>query len=112
MFNKDHTLLTLLIDTITKIEKYTSNFSNADEFWNDSLSFDATLMNFISLGENISKLSDNFKEKHNNIEWSKIYAFRNVIAHDYFGVDAQEVWQIIKQHLPLFKKELEIIIKQ
>ncbi|MCK4638390.1 MAG: DUF86 domain-containing protein, partial [Bacteroidales bacterium] len=56
-----------------------------------------------------SKLSDKFKEKYNHIDWQKIYAFRNIIAHDYFGIYAPEVWEIIKTHIPKLKSELENI---
>jgi uncharacterized protein with HEPN domain len=55
------------------------------------------MMNFVALGETVSKLSDKFKKKYNYIDWQKIYAFRNIIAHDYFGIYAPEVWEIIKQ---------------
>ena len=68
--------------------------------------FDAVMMNFIALGEAVDKLSDNFKDDNNNIEWYKINSFRNIIAHDYFGVNASEVWQIIKNHLPKLKEDL------
>ena len=69
-------------------------------------------MNFIVLGENITKLSENFKNKYNEIEWGKIYAFRNVLAHDYFGILAEEVWQIIKNDLPKLKTDLQNILNE
>ena len=72
-------------------------------------SFDAVMMKFIALGETVSKLSENYKNINNNIEWNKIHSFRNIIAHDYFGIDEYEVWQIIKFHLPKFKTDLENI---
>ncbi len=77
MYNKEYTIVRLLIETVDKIFKYTSDLKNADEFEYDCESFDATAMNFIILGESISKLSENFKNKYPTIEWRKIYAFRN-----------------------------------
>lgn len=65
------------------------------------------MMNFIALGETVTKLSQEFKNKNNHIEWLKIHAFRNIIAHDYFGIDEDEVWQIIKNHLPKLKTDIE-----
>lgn len=52
------------------------------------------------MGESVSKLSEEFKSENKNIPWNKVKDFRNLIAHDYFGIDAEEVWQIIKKHLP------------
>ncbi len=66
-------------------------------------------MNFIVLGEIVGKLSENFREKHPGIDWRKIYAFRNVLAHDYFGICAAEVWEIVQKHLPSLNADLELI---
>lgn len=44
-------------------------------------------------------------------DWAKIKTFRNIIAHNYFGVDAEEVWQIIQLQLPEFKKQVSKILK-
>lgn len=107
MYSKDQAIIQLMLETIEKIFRYTGNINNADEFENDSKSFDATIMNFIALGESVSKLSDDFKDKHLHIEWHKIYAFRNVLTHDYFGIFPAEVWEIIKKHLPKLKIDLE-----
>lgn len=54
------------------------------------------MMNFIVLGEEVGKLSDETKNKATNINWHKIYGFRNIVAHHYFGINADIVWQIIQ----------------
>lgn len=57
-------------------------------------------MNFIVIGELVLRLSDEFLERHGEVEWYKIRAFRNFAAHDYFGIDAEKVWDIIQMKLP------------
>ncbi len=52
------------------------------------------------------KFSQEFKTKYNEIQYSKIKQFRNIVAHDYFGVNAEEVWQIIKTHLAKLKNKI------
>ena len=42
-----------------------------------------------------------------HINWRKTYAFRNVLAHDYFGIYPAEVWEIIQKHLAILKADLE-----
>ena len=96
-----------MLETIEKIFDYTKNFTNADNFINDGKSFDATMMNFIALRETVLKLSEQFKNSNKHIEWHKISAFRNIIAHDYFGIDEYEVWEIIKNHLPKLKIDIK-----
>lgn len=103
-------MLLMMVETIGKIQTYTSDIRDARALESDGESFDATLMNFIVLGESIAKLSDHFKERYPHIEWRKIYAFRNILAHDYFGVLPDEVWEIIEKKLPALKKQLGEIV--
>ncbi|MEA2042242.1 MAG: hypothetical protein U9N85_06780 [Bacteroidota bacterium] len=50
MHNKDYTIVRLMLETVEKIFKYTSDLKTADDFENDTESFDAVMMNFIVLG--------------------------------------------------------------
>jgi uncharacterized protein with HEPN domain len=84
-----------IFEAIEKIENYTYEFDSADDFYHDEKSFDATMMQFVIIGEMISKLDEEFKEKYSNIPWQKIKDFRNLVAHNYFGIDADEIWEII-----------------
>ena len=77
----------------------------------DYRNFDATMMNFVVIGEMVDKLSEDFKNHHPEIEWQKIKGFRNIVAHDYFGIDAEEVWQIIINKIPKLKTDIQSIIK-
>ncbi len=63
------------------------------------------------MGESVAKLSDGLKERQTQVAWTKIKGLRNIVAHDYFGVDAEEVWQIIKNNLPELKTEIKKIIR-
>jgi uncharacterized protein with HEPN domain len=109
MHSKDESIILLMLETIGKIMVYTSDLKSAAAFEMDVKSFDATMMNFIILGESVGKLSEHFKELHSHIDWRKIYAFRNVLAHDYFGIYSAEVWEIVQKHLPKLKADLEAI---
>lgn len=100
MVIKDQHSLESIIEAIDRIIEYTSGFKTADEFNNDYRNFDATMMNFVVIGEMVDKLSEDFKMCHPEINWIKIKGFRNIVAHDYFGIDAEEVWQIIKFKIP------------
>lgn len=70
------------------------------------------MMNFIVIGENVGKLSENLKEQNPQINWNKMYGFRNIIAHHYFGINVDIVWEIINDDLPKLKSSLNNIIKQ
>ena len=109
MHDKDKPIILHMIEAIEKIMRFTSDLENAEAFEHDIESFDATVMNFIVLGEAVGKLSESFKELHPETDWRKIYAFRNVLAHDYFGIYPLEVWEIIQKNLPKLLADLKAI---
>jgi uncharacterized protein with HEPN domain len=94
MQTKDQHCLEAIIEATDKILEYTSGFNSADEFDNDHLIFDATMMNFVVIGEMVEKLSEGFKKENSKVEWGKIKGFRNIVAHDYFGIDAEVYWAV------------------
>ena len=110
MHIKDRKRLESILDAILKIESYTEQFQDADQLNDNNIAFDATMMNFVIIGEMVAKLSESFKEQYSEIEWYKIKGLRNIAAHDYFGIDAEEVWQIIKNNLTVLKKFIQKLI--
>jgi len=68
------------------------------------------MMQFVIIGEMITKLDDTFKNKYSNIPWIKIKDFRNIIAHDYFGIDSDEIWDIIQNKIKPLKKDIQHLL--
>jgi uncharacterized protein with HEPN domain len=106
MLNKDYYILLSMLETIDKIIRYTKSYHSADELYNSDRDFDAAMMNFIVIGEEVGKLSDELKEGNSQIDWQKIYTFRNIIAHHYFGINVDIVWQIICDDLPKLRGDI------
>lgn len=76
----------------------------------DSKTRDAVIMHFIVIGETSSRLPEFFKQEHTDIPWSEIKGLRNRIAHDYFGIDFNIVWDIIHENLNGLSKQLRELI--
>lgn len=110
MLSKDQHCLDSILESIKKIQIYTLKFETPDQFNNEHLVFDAVMMNFVIIGEMITKISADLQNLHPEIEWDKIKGFRNLVAHDYFGIDAEEVWQIIFNDLPVLQKQATSIL--
>ena len=55
------------------------------------------------MSESTQRLSDQFKSEHTGIEWRKISGLRNILVHDYLGIDLETVWNIIVKELPQLK---------
>ncbi len=53
---------------------------------------DAVLRNLHTLTESTQRISENLKKKHPEVEWKSIAAFRNVLVHDYLGIDIDRIW--------------------
>ncbi len=101
-----------LINAIEKIELYSQDFSEAEEFYHDQKSFDASMMQFVVIGEVVSRLDENYKIQNSKIPWQDIKDFRNIIAHDYFGIDADEIWDILQNNLIPLKESIEILVEK
>ncbi len=97
-----------IFDCIDKINGYVSGIKDAKEFKNSGKTYDAVMMNFMIIGEAIKNIYVEVRENYPDVEWRQIMAMRNVIAHEYWGVDEQVVWSAIKKNLPELR---EIITK-
>jgi len=60
--------------------------------------------------ESTQRLSSGLKDAHPEVVWPDIAAFRNVIVHDYLGVDPVEVWTLVENDLPLLEKQLSALL--
>lgn len=108
----DRANLLAILDAVTKIQNYVREFPESDALYLDTKSFDATMMNFIIIGEMVDRISSETRGRHPEVEWQQIKDFRNVVAHDYLGIDAEEVWQIVQNHLPKLKDQLTAILSE
>ncbi len=61
------------------------------------------------IGEAGNHISNELKSKFTGIEWAQIVGMRNVFTHEYFGVDARLVWEIIKEDIPELKEKIKSI---
>lgn len=89
-----------IIEAANRILAYTNDISY-DEFIQDPKTIDAVARNFEIIGEAASRLPEEFKAKHPDINWIRIVGLRNRIIHEYFGVDYSLVWKIKMDYIPL-----------
>lgn len=96
-------------DSILAIEEYTKNLTE-DEFYLNRQVQDAIIRRLEIVGEAVKKLEDNFIKKYPQIEWNKIAGMRDIVAHEYFGVKLDRVWDSVKNDLPQLKQKLHSIV--
>jgi uncharacterized protein with HEPN domain len=88
-----------LIDSAEKIQRFLKDRS-LDAFVANEVLFDAVLFNLQVIGEAVKKIPDNAKAAVPDCDWSGPARMRDLIAHHYFSIDAQIVWEAATQHVP------------
>ncbi len=73
---------------------------------------DAVLRNLQTMAESAQRVSDDLKAKHPEVEWRRIAAFRNVLVHDYLGIDIERVWEITQRDVPELKQAILAMLEK
>ena len=73
---------------------------------------DAVLRNLQVMAECTQRLSDDLKALRGDTDWQRIAAFRNVLVHDYLGIDIEQVWRIVNEDVPALKVAIEELLGQ
>lgn len=100
-----------ILTAIDKIKRYTYGFKDATEFAGNEKSFDAVMRELEIIGEATKNVLTSEEVKHlAKPEWRMIVDFRNVIVHEYFGIDIDEVFKVVREDIEVLEKEmLELI---
>lgn len=101
-----------MLQSMDRIQEYlgTMDFRH---FKMNYLVVDAIIRNFEILGEASKNIPTAIKNKYPEIPWRKMYGLRNLIAHEYFGIDYEMIWEIAKNNLPQNRKDLEeLLVKE
>ena len=103
-----------ILVAMQQLKRYVEPFENKDDFRHSSLHWDASIRQLEVIGEVLNKLLDNVEfNKASPRYFRKIVNFRNVISHGYFGIDVDEVWNVIIEKLDNLEEDLEeIVIKR
>jgi len=100
-----------MLQSMNRIEEYLGELDFRKFKMND-LVVDAIIRNFEIIGEASKKIPADIQEKYPEIPWRKMYGLRNLIAHEYFGIDYEMIWEIAKNNLPGNRIDLQKIINK
>lgn len=103
---KDSAILQDIRAVIGRISSYTTELVYED-FVTDFKTQDAVIRNIEILGEAVKLLSEETKAQYPKIPWKDIAGTRDKLIHDYFGVNIDVVWSIVKNDIPFLQKEIE-----
>ena len=103
-------LLNDILEAIANIRSFVKNIS-FEQYEKDIKTKFAVERSFLIIGEAVSKLETDFKERHTQLDWRQIKDFRNLLVYDYMGVDDAIVWEIIQVFLDKLEIDIKAIIR-
>ena len=99
-----------ILEAIKRIEAYTKGWT-FQRFLKNTEKQDAVVRNLEIIGEAAKQIPEDFRKKYPGIEWKKMAGLRDVLIHNYMGVDLDEIQKIISARLPRLRAALKAILR-
>ena len=96
-----------ILDAIQSIQRYAVQGRNA--FAESELIQTWCIYHLQAIGEPSARLGSGFHMAYPNVPWAQIIAMRNILVHEYFGVDLEAVWVVVERELPVLQAAIEVI---
>jgi uncharacterized protein with HEPN domain len=99
-----------ILDSIDVIAEYIDGYS-LEKFLEDTGTQDSVIRRLTVIGEAANNLPESFTALYPEVDWRKAADMRNFLVHEYFGISLKIVWNVAVNILPVFKKQIEKILK-
>jgi uncharacterized protein with HEPN domain len=98
-----------MAEAIKKIQRYTLGLS-LQQFSNNEQVVDAVVRNLEVIGEAVKRIPEEMCQRDTSIEWRKIAGLWDILAHEYFGIDAEIIWDFVWNKLPSLEKNIHKLL--
>ena len=100
-----------ILTAMGKIQRYTDTL-NRDTFETNELVVDGVVRNLEVIGEAARNIPESVRSRHPDVPWKKMIGLRNIVAHEYFGIDLGIVWEIATRNIEETKAAVESVLEQ
>lgn len=107
---RDEAYLRHILDAIQKIERYAE--AGRDEFMTESMMHDAVVRQMEIIGEAVKRLSPQILQGYPDIPWKQVAGMRDVLIHNYMGVDLDRIWNVVQHDLRPLRKAVEELLER
>ena len=102
-----------IIEYCNSIEECKEHFGNDEEEFRHNTFFQrCCAFDVLQIGETVKSLSIGLKEDHPDVQWKRIAGFRDIIAHNYAGINIDELWATVDRRVPELKESCERILAE
>lgn len=108
--SRDATYLRHILDAIAKIDRYAA--VGQERFFAEPQWQDAVIRQLEIIGEATKRVSAGLRDQHPEIAWRRMAGLRDMLIHNYMGVDLEVVWGVTQQTLPELKRNVETILAE
>jgi uncharacterized protein with HEPN domain len=98
-----------ILGAIGKIKRYTEGLSK-QAFAGDDKTLDAVVRNLEVIGEAVKQLPADLRARETRIDWQKIGGLRDILIHQYFGIDVDILWDVIQDKLPALEASVAALL--
>ena len=100
-----------IVEAISRIRQFTGDLDSVESFAKDRKTFDAVVRNLEIIGEAVRNIPENVRAIYPSVEWRKMMGLRNILAHEYFGVGPEIIWDIVINKIAIFETQLREMTK-
>ena len=100
-----------ILESCQRIVSYTAGMSY-DSFVKNNMVYDAVLRNIEIIGEAVKQVPKNIRDQYSEVDWRRIAGMRDIVAHHYFSINDEIVWDIVENKIPELTEIIESILKE
>jgi len=107
----DTTYLEHILTATQSIEQYLKGVKSYNDFKDNKMLIDACIRELEIIGEAANNVSEKFRRDNPKIPWHKMIGIRNILIHEYFGVNKKIIWQTCQKNIKDLKQIILLVLK-